>query len=151
MRMPESDRDPVTCVRCGGGIERRPLQVDIKVASRRAIPVTGLFAACASCGEVYFAPGEADAAARTAATIVREREGLLTSDEIIALRSTLGLTQVELERVLGVGPKTVVRWERGTVFQSRAVDTLLRVLRAVPAARAFLVDSRLGPPVEGHR
>ena len=53
-----------------------------------------------------------------------------------AIREGYGLTQDALEQLLRVGPKTVVRWERGTVCQSAAVDTLLAVLRDEPAAAA---------------
>ena len=44
----------------------------------------------------------------------------------------LGLSQADLEKTLGIGPKTVVRWEKGTVRQSRAADLLLRILAAHP-------------------
>ena len=56
------------------------------------------------------------------------------------IREGLGLTQQSFEQLLGVGPKTVVRWERGTVFQNRATDSLLRVIRAFPEAARFLGD-----------
>jgi len=45
-------------------------------------------------------------------------------------RESKGWSQHELERLLGTGAKTVVRWEKGTVCQSRAADRLLRLLMA---------------------
>jgi transcriptional regulator with XRE-family HTH domain len=62
-------------------------------------------------------------------------------EEIRALRESLGLSQAQLENLLNVGPKTVVRWERGTVFQSGAVNTLLKVLRARPDVLGVLSDA----------
>jgi HTH-type transcriptional regulator/antitoxin MqsA len=120
--------------------------VSVDVGARGSIPVRGLFAQCDTCGEVYFGPGEMDGVHRAAASVVREREGLLSSSEILALREDLGLTQAQLEQLLRVGPKTVVRWERGTVFQNRATDTLLRAIRDVPETRVFLLE-RAGLPV----
>jgi hypothetical protein len=37
-----------------------------------------------------------------------------------------------MEAMLSVGPKTWTRWERGKVPQSKAADTLIRVLAANP-------------------
>jgi len=83
---------------------------------------------CSDCEEIYFAPGQSDALQRRAADKAREDMGLLTGHEIAAFRRTQGLTQAELEGALGVPPKTVARWEIGTVLQSRCPDTFLRLL-----------------------
>jgi HTH-type transcriptional regulator/antitoxin MqsA len=64
---------------------------------------------------------------------IRAEEGLLTPDDIRRIRGKYGLSQARLEALLRTGPKTVVRWERGTVFQSAAADTLLRLLDQDPA------------------
>ena len=59
-------------------------------------------------------------------------------DQIRGIRQGLGLTQDAFEKLLGVGPKTVVRWEKGTVFQNRSTDSLLRVVAAHPESARFL-------------
>ena len=64
--------------------------------------------------------------------------GLLTGNEIKAIRTSHGLTQGDLERLLGVATNTVVRWERDTVFQSRPVDKLLRLMRDCPGLIDYL-------------
>jgi len=79
-----------------------------------------------------------DDAQRAASNQIREEDGLLLPGDILDIRSRYSLSQADLERVLGVGPKTVVRWERGTVFQNKATDTLLRVLREFPEVVGFL-------------
>lgn len=127
------------CVLCGGTVSRRPVTVDIAVGARRSVPVIRTLLQCEGCQETYYAPGEMDEVHRAAAAAVREREGLLSSTEIRELRESLGMTQAELEDVLRVGPKTVVRWERGTVFQNKSTDTLLRALRDVPELRDYLL------------
>jgi HTH-type transcriptional regulator/antitoxin MqsA len=79
-----------------------------------------------------------DATLRRASDAIRREEGLLSSKAIRGIRQNLGLTQHEFEKLLGVGPKTVVRWEKGTVFQNRSTDSLLRVIDALPESARFL-------------
>lgn len=52
--------------------------------------------------------------------------------------SSLGLTQAGFERLLATGPKTAVRWENGTVFQSATADKLMRLLAARPDLASLL-------------
>lgn len=74
-------------------------------------------------------------------------DGLSLPAEMRDISETLGLTRCVLERPLGVGAKTVVRWEGGTVFQSRATDTLLRDIRAFTSAAVFLPERHgVAPP-----
>ena len=42
----------------------------------------------------------------------------------------------------GEKPKTVVRWEKGTVFQNAATDALLRLVRDLPGAAEYLAARR---------
>ncbi len=90
------------------------------------------FTRCQKCGVEYYTRDQSLAASRARAAVLRADEGLLTPQDIRAIRERLGYTQAQLEGVLHVGPKTVVRWEKGTVRQSRAVDQLLRVLATHP-------------------
>lgn len=144
-----------TCHLCGGetALVREPREVTV---SPRAVTVEGEFMRCASCGETHFLPGQSDALQRSAADRVRRQEGLLTPAEVRQFRERLGISQAEMERLLGTGPKTVVRWEHGTVTQGSAADTLLRVLMKHPGAvrdlalergvrvdRGYLADSRV--------
>ena len=94
---------------------------------------------CDSCGEVFFAPGQSDSLQRAASDLARRAMGLVTGAEIAEFRGVLGLTQAEFEAALGVPPKTVARWEIGSVLQSRAADRFLRVLMAHPGLVTELV------------
>lgn len=67
-------------------------------------------------------------AARNAYRIAHK---LLTSDEIIAIRESYGLTQVELARLLGWGEATVARYESKAI-QDEAYDNMLRIVRDNP-------------------
>lgn len=127
------------CAQCGGPISRQVVGVDVRVGARATIAVRRRLQHCKRCGETYFGAGEMDEVHRAAADRVRKREGLLSPVAIRSLRESMHLSQAQFERLLRTGSKTVVRWERGTVFQNRATDTLLRTIRAVPAARAYLL------------
>jgi len=131
-----------TCPECGGRVARRHHTFDMHVG-RRTVTISGEYERCVgTCKEVYFAPGEMDAAMIRASDAVRSEEGLLSPSEIKAFRKQLGLTQPQLEDLLGAGPKTVTRWEKGTVIQNGATDTLLRLLREVPEALSYLLRQR---------
>ncbi|MBL0171910.1 MAG: helix-turn-helix domain-containing protein [Gemmatimonadaceae bacterium] len=74
--------------------------------------------------------------------MARADHGLLTPQELRDIRGQHDLTQQQLEQLLNVGPKTVVRWEKGTVVQNAATVTLLRLLRDVPAVYRHLRRTR---------
>jgi HTH-type transcriptional regulator/antitoxin MqsA len=129
------------CGICGGGAilvqESRPFPV-----GSRMVVIDDEFIRCARCGEEYYEGEMADQPFRRAAAKIREEDGLLGPDDIIALREKYGLSQAALERLIGAGEKTVVRWERGTVAQNKTADTLLRVLDDHPEAVAQLARER---------
>jgi putative zinc finger/helix-turn-helix YgiT family protein len=95
---------------------------------------------CTVCGEEEYSYEQAVAAARRAGELYREQNGFLQPDEIAALRRRWGVTQAQLEAALGVGRKTVARWEAGRVLQTRAMDNLLRAIDRFPAVLAFLAE-----------
>ncbi len=132
----------IICPECGGAVSRGQHSIDMHIG-RRTVSITGSFERCnGECREVYFAPGEMDAAMRRASEAIRLEEGLLLPDEIKAFRKRVGLTQPQMEDLIGAGPKTVVRWEKGTVIQNGATDTLLRLLRDVPEALRHKLASK---------
>lgn len=90
------------------------------------------FLHCDHCGEDILTPEQARALSVAARNEVRKRSCLLSPKRIKAIRERANLTQAELEELLGVGSKVVVRWESGKVIQTSAADTLLRVLELDP-------------------
>lgn len=64
--------------------------------------------------------------------------GLLTPSQIRAGRERLGLTQQELQELLRLGGNSLSRWESGAVYQSRSMDTLLRLVFDVASVVTFL-------------
>lgn len=131
--------EQIACGVCGGAAwltrEVRP----VTVAGRTA-EVEDEFYRCSNCGEELYLPGMMDVVLRRATARIREQDGLLTPDEVRAVRRRHGLTQPEFERLLGVGMNTVVRWERGTVPQNAAADSLLRLIAQFPENARFLAE-----------
>jgi putative zinc finger/helix-turn-helix YgiT family protein len=104
---------------------RKPREILI---GQRAVTVEAEFMRCSGCGEAFFVPNQADAFQRLAADQIRREDGLLTAGEVKDFRERLRLSPAEFERLLGTAPKSVARWERGTVTQSSTADTLMRIL-----------------------
>lgn len=129
------------CHVCGGAAHIVSDPVEMHIGSR-STKVAAARMRCAKCGEEFFLPGQMELAQKAASSQLRSELGLLGPEDIRLLRLQYDLTQVDLERLLGVGAKTVVRWERGTVFQNQATDALLRVIRDVPEAAMYLAQSR---------
>ena len=104
--------------------ERRHVEAD----DGTQVSFTDKLHECVDCGERFYTQAQSMDSCRNHAAALREHEHLLTPADIRGIRGRFALTQADLEALLGVGAKTVVRWERGTVCQSRAVDLLLRIL-----------------------
>ena len=129
------------CPVCAGSLSSITEEREVRIGKRSARVPDSCFH-CSVCEEDFYAPGQMDATLRRASDAIRQEEGLLTPGEIRAIRRRYGFTQTALEQLLGTGPKTVVRWEKGTVFQNRATDSLLRVLDAFPETASFLAQLR---------
>lgn len=69
----------------------------------------------------------------------RKKMGLLTTDQIAAIRSKYGITQSDLCTVLGWGEKTITRYE-GFQVQDAAHDSILRELDSDPSWYISLLD-----------
>ena len=61
----------------------------------------------------------------------RLQKGLLTSDEIVAIRESYGLSQVDLAKLLGWGEATISRYESKAI-QDESYDIMLRLIKDNP-------------------
>ena len=127
------------CPVCGGKIMDIHGPIEWEVKGEQIIVDDADYCLCASCGEIYLESGMDGDIHRRAVDQYKRDNGLLSGDEVRELRQSLGLSQAKFEKLIGAGPKTVVRWERGSVFQNRTADTLMRVVRDFPEVAAHLM------------
>lgn len=89
------------------------------------------------CANAYEDENEFETGSMTNANLLnarnayRVKHGLLTSDEIVAIRESYGLSQVDLARLLGWGEATISRYESKAI-QDEAYDTMLRFIKDNP-------------------
>ena len=81
---------------------------------------------CPDCKNELWVPG----ALAKVYDAYRERNGLLSSAQIKAIRESYGLTQNLFAKLLGFGEKTITRYENGSI-QDVAHDNLLK-MAAIP-------------------
>lgn len=124
---------------CGENLERISRVRDFPIHGTTVSVHEELYQ-CGVCGEEEYSFEQAVAAERRAGELYREQNGFLQPDEVAAMRRRWGITQAQLENALGVGRKTVARWEAGRVLQSRALDNLLRAIDRFPDVLGFLAD-----------
>jgi putative zinc finger/helix-turn-helix YgiT family protein len=92
---------------------------------------------CVSCKEEFFNPRQASEYSRAAEEqyAIKTR---LTGEDILRIRKKLKLSQAEMEKVLGLGKKVVVRWENDKVRLPGAVNALLKILDKRPDTLRFV-------------
>ena len=97
---------------------------------------------CESCGEEFFNKAQSEALDSKLKSAARERLQVLSPERIAGLRRRLGLSQEELESLLGLGQKVVTRWETGRVIPGKATDDLLRLMERMPSVIQALREIR---------
>jgi putative zinc finger/helix-turn-helix YgiT family protein len=96
------------------------------------------FLKCPKCGEGLLRFEDARRFSQDAIDIYRRRYGLLSADEIRAIRERFDLNQADLARLLRLGANTISRWEAGRNVQTAAMDILLRMIRDLPGSLDYL-------------
>ena len=124
----------ITCAVCNSEKVRKVRKKFSATYNQTPISIPGAeMYACATCGERFFTPDQAKAVSLAVKRQARAEAGLLTPEEIVAIRQKLGLSQSELESLFGLGSKVVTRWETGRVVQGKTADVALRLLALDPA------------------
>jgi putative zinc finger/helix-turn-helix YgiT family protein len=124
---------------CGGTLRIQAEEGTFRIHNAE-IPVTEYFRRCDQCGEELISEDLAQVTEQEAADRYREAERRLAPEDIRALRDRFGLTQELMERTLGLGAKTWVRWETGRIIPNRSMDNLLRLIDRDPTALSFLAE-----------
>lgn len=79
------------------------------------------------CSACHFAYTD-DEGERARHNAVCRHLGVLSPEEINALRNRHNLTQAQLARLTGIGEASIKRWESGTLIQNVGSDRLLRTM-----------------------
>lgn len=106
--------------------------VDSHIENRKEIlPVKGVeieidapAMICSKCGEIVFNRELDEASLQIAYTKYRDKMQLLQPAQIKAIREKYGLSQTAFAKVLGLGEKTIARYETGSI-QDEAQNNLL--------------------------
>lgn len=140
------------CPSCGVGrvevVQRNAEHFDGSVT----VTFTDELSKCDSCGEEFYTYEQSQAHSRALAAALREAHGVVAPEKIRAIRMGLRMTIAQFERAMGVGPKTVGRWERGTVTPSSAARGMLWIAEHHPDAFLDYASKRAGfalPATEG--
>jgi HTH-type transcriptional regulator/antitoxin MqsA len=129
-----SSTEPISCPACGKDTLTL-VRKEVAATSRSGAAVRFLdeWSHCEACGEDFFTYEQSLSHSRARTAALRAADSLVSPERIRAARVSLGMTQEEFERALGVGRKTVVRWERGTVPPSKAANGLLWLAERYPS------------------
>lgn len=110
-----------------------------------SIPVTGDVLLCNGCGEELFDEELDGRTLDEAYSIYRQRHGLLQPAQIEATRNHYGLSAADFALTLGMGEKTITRYENGGI-QSTGHNTLLELAQQETIMRQlFLLNCETLP------
>lgn len=100
------------------------------------------FNLCDTCTSDFAGAAESKLNRRALMAWRKQVDGLLTGEEITALRKQYKLTQGQAAKLFGGGPVAFSKYENDDVAQSEAMDTLLRLVRRSPEAFWALVAEK---------
>jgi len=123
------------CALCGEGhVTPQVRQVETEYKGTKAL-VPLHYQLCDTCTSDYAGAAENKLNKREVMAFRKQVDGLLTGEEITALRKQYKLTQAKAAKLFGGGPVAFSKYENEDVAQSEAMDTLLRLVRR--SAEAF--------------
>ena len=126
------------CPACGTLMVERRGRLRLPVNGEEITVPSAAHLKCPKCHEVVLRSQDARRLSEDAIAIYRRKHGLLSADQIRAIRERFELTQAEFARLLRLGANTLSRWEAGRNVQTEAMDTLLRLIRDLPGTIEYL-------------
>ena len=133
---------PEPCPICGEGHITAQVQMvesDYK-GHKAALPLH--FRLCDTCTSDFAGAAESKLNKRALMAFRKQVDGLLTGEEITALRKHYRLTQAQAAKLFGGGPVAFSKYENDDVAQSEAMDTLLRLVRRSKVVFWALVEEK---------
>ena len=131
------------CPICGVGVLEKKIETETfeYKGETQKLPNSVTYA-CAECGEAVVDNATLKESGKVLKNFQREVDGLLTGEQIKAVRKKLGLTQEQMAVIVGGGLKSMARYESGQVCQSKGMDNLLRILDAFPETLRVIQKKR---------
>lgn len=120
------------CAKCGSSTFDIHIESDNFVRNGQSFNVDVEHSVCHQCGDMVIFSGQIKRNDCVLRDAWRNIDGLLTAQEIVALRTTLGLTQQDAAKIFGGGTNAFSKYERSEVIQSIAMDKLMRAALNVP-------------------
>jgi len=134
-----ADRRHHLVLQLPGAVNRGNAAMAAVAAATLGVSVpSALHLRCPKCDEVVLRVSHSRRLQEDAIAIYRRKHGLLSADEIRAIRERFGLTQSELAHLLHLGANTISRWESGRNVQTEAMEMLLRLVRDLPGSLDYL-------------
>ena len=128
------------CPTCGTNMGEKRGTLRLPVNGEEISVPYAVHLSCPKCAEIVLRFQDSKRLHEDAIAIYRKKHGLLSADEIHAIRERFGLTQADLARLLRLGANTVSRWESGRNVQTAAMDMLLQLIRDLPGSIDYLRD-----------
>lgn len=128
------------CPACGTGMKEKRGTLRLPVNGEEVAVPSAVHLSCTKCGEVVLRFQDSKRLGEDAIAMYRRKHGLLSADELRAIRERFDLTQAGLAKLLRLGGNTVSRWESGRNVQTAAMDILLRLIRDLPGSVDYLRD-----------
>lgn len=116
-----------TCPTCTTGALELLQSTEEVQYKGQTLSVDLAYAVCEHCGDEIILPEQIkhnDCLMRDA---WRKADGMLTGEEIVAMRQKLSITQQQAAQMFGGGANAFSKYERNEVIQSEAMDKLMRL------------------------
>lgn len=134
--------DKMLCPLCGEGhITPRSEDTETEYRGQKGV-VTLRYIECDVCGSEIAGDEESRANKRAVLRFRKQVDGLLTGEEIRAIRAQYDLTQAQAAKLFGGGPVAFSKYENDDVSHSDAMDNLLKLVRRSEEAFWELVDEK---------
>lgn len=134
--------DKTLCSLCGEGHMTPRTEDTVTEYRGQQGTVTLQYAECDVCGSEVVGDAEGRANKRAVLHFRKTVDGLLTGEEIRAIREKYQLTQAQAARLFGGGPVAFSKYENDDVAHSEAMDNLLRLVRRSDEAFWELVEEK---------
>ena len=138
----------IYCPKCG---DFRPYEVkeerETYPVKNEPVEIMAKVSYCKCCGEMLWNEELDDVNLKMAFDVYKNHHDLLTSEKVKRIREKYGLSQALFSKLLGLGEKTITRYENGSI-QDVAHNSLLlladkpdALLILLKANRRFLTDN----------